>query len=168
MTLYEIDSKINELVERGFTTDCLNEDGEIDEEKVNAYLAELPVEREAKLDAYGCLIKNLAAEIEAIGAEEERLSQRRKAKVKKLNALEAAVVRSLESAGQTKTESPRVAFSLRRSEAVNIFDEEAVPDVYFTQKVTFQADKKAIKEDIKKGIEVPGAQIVTKANLQVK
>ena len=168
MTLYEIDSKIGELIERGFTADCVNEDGEIDEARVEAYLAELPIEREAKLDAYGCLIKNLAAEVEAIAAEEERLKTRRKAKEKKLEVLKEAVVRSLAAAGQTKAETPRVAYTVRRSEAVNIFDEEALPDVYFVQKVTFQCDKRAVKEDLKRGIDIPGAELVTNANLQVK
>ena len=36
--LYDIDSKLLELLERGFNSECLNEDGEIDEEKAQAFL----------------------------------------------------------------------------------------------------------------------------------
>lgn len=45
-TLYEIDRALLQLIEHGFTIDCVNEEtGEVDEEKIQKYLAELPIER---------------------------------------------------------------------------------------------------------------------------
>ena len=168
-TLYEIDSTLLELIEHGFTVDCVDmETGEIDEEKIKQFLIDLPIEREKKLEAYGCLIKNLKAEAEAIYEEEKALYARRKAKEKTIERLKNAVVVSMSLQGERRFETTRIMFSLRKSESVEVPDATKLPEQYQNVKTIVDADKTALKAALKGGEIIEGATLVTKENLQVK
>lgn len=67
-------------------------------------------------------------------------------------------------------EIPAGAFSykIRKSEAVIIEDIGAIPEEYVKTVVTQNPDKLAIKQAIKSGIDIPGASIETRDNLQVR
>lgn len=56
----------------------------------------------------------------------------------------------------------------RKSTAVNIIDESAIPARYANEVVTVKIDKTAIKDAIKNGEEVPGAQLVERKSLTIK
>lgn len=168
-SLYEIDSTLLELIEHGFTVDCVDmETGEIDEEKIKQYLINLPIEREKKLEAYGCLIKNMNAEAEAIREEEKALYARRKAKEKTVERLKSAVVASMMVQGERRFETSKILFSLRKSESVDVPDATKLPEQYQNIKTTIDADKTALKAALKAGEIIEGAALVVKENLQIK
>ena len=52
--------------------------------------------------------------------------------------------------------------------AFEIYDEALVPDDYKTTVETVKVDMKAITSDIKNGVEVNGAQLVSNLNMQIK
>ena len=167
-SLYQIDSDILELVEHGFTVDCGDmETGEIDVAKVQEYLTALPIEREKKIEAYGCIIKNLTAEAEAIREEEKALAARRQRKEKKIEWLKENVATSMTLFGEKKHETARVAFSFRKSEVVEA-DIDRLPPQYITEKITKSPDKTAIKTALKSGEVIEGASLIVKQNLQIK
>ena len=58
--------------------------------------------------------------------------------------------------------------SFRKSESVNIINLDNLADKYKQTKVEVVPDKKAIKDAIKGGLEVFGAELVTNNNLQIK
>lgn len=58
--------------------------------------------------------------------------------------------------------------SYRKSEAVILTNEELIPAEYKKEKLTISIDKTEIKKAIKAGTEVPGAEIETRNNLQIK
>ncbi len=58
-------------------------------------------------------------------------------------------------------------FSTRKSTSVAVEDVNSLPTEYKTVKITEAADKKAIKEAIKAGIDVPGCSIVENLNLKI-
>ena len=58
-------------------------------------------------------------------------------------------------------------FGTRKSSAVNVEDINSLPTEYKTIKVTEAADKKAIKDAIKAGKDVPGCSIVENLNLKI-
>lgn len=60
-----------------------------------------------------------------------------------------------------------VTISFRKSEAVEITDERLLPPEYLIQGPTYPG-KTRIKEAIKAGKEVPGAELVQRQNLQIK
>lgn len=169
MRLYEIDSTILELIERGFTEDCVDlTTGEIDEEKIQDYLTNLPIERDKKIDAYGCLIKNLTAGVEALKQEEQSLANRRKAKEKTIERLKANVLSSMIMFGERKKETTRVVFSLRKSESVEVTNLDNLPKEYIKEKIEYSPDKKALKEALESGKTFDGVSIVKKENLQIR
>ena len=164
--LFEIDKNLLEYVNKGFEL-CVNEDGEIDEEKLNHYLQVLPEQRENKLEGYGMLIKQLNAESIALKTEIDKLAEIKASKDKKIESLKKAVTMSMTAFGDTKFETAKVLFSFRKSETVEV-DIDKLDKTYIKEVVEYKADKTAIKNAIKEGKEVNGAVIIQKQNLQVK
>lgn len=167
MTLYEIESELLALLENGFNAACIDEDGVVDEERAAEYLEKLPIERDKKLEAYGLVIKNYTAEIEAIKQEQANLTARRTAKEKHVERLKKAITNSMVMFNQPKFETAKVAFSFRKTSSVEV-DMDTLDKEFIREKVEYSADKTAIKNAIKAGKLVEGAQIVEKQALQVK
>lgn len=154
MNLYEIDKAILACIDP--------ETGEvIDEEALNA----LHMERSAKVESVALWIKNLNAEAAACKAEKAAFAEREQKATKKVESLKKWLSDAL--AGQ-KFSSDKCAVSFRRSAAVTVFDEAALPAEYVAEKITKSPDKTAIKAAIKSGIEVPGAALVDSLSVSVK
>ena len=167
-TLYELDSKIAELLETGFEMSCIDaETGEIDETQLAVYLEQLQLDRKTKIDNIAVYVKNLEAETDAIKAEEKRLKERREAKERKAERLKNYIKTSMMLQGETKFESARVSMALRNSKAV-VVDESKLESVYFINKIVQSVDKKAIKAALEAGILVEGAMLEERKNLQIK
>ena len=165
MTLYEINESIKAVLDAMSLEQ--DENGEIDDSYIFE-LDRLQEQRDEKLEAIGCYIKNLDAECKALKDEEDALKARRGAKEKKLERLEEYVKNNLLENGDTKKEFPRVCFSFRKSTQVSIKDERMIPFEYGENVTEFKINKKAIKQAIQDGKEVPGAELVTYQNLQIK
>lgn len=151
MTLYEIDAAIMA---------CLNEDGEvIDPVK----MGELQMERADKIENVALLSKNLEAEADMIDAEIKRLTERKRANLKKAESCRKWVGFALE--GQ-KFSTGKVAISYRKSQAVNIIDPEKVPASWY--KAKYEIDKATIKDALKKGEVVPGAVLEERNNVVIR
>lgn len=153
-SLYQIDQAILGCVD--FTT------GEIiDPELLDA----LHMERQAKIESVALWIKNLSSDAVAYKAEKEAFAEREKAAVKKIDQLKAWLAGALD--GQKFT-TGRCAVTFRRSEAVEIVNEEAIPKEYLTEKTTYSPNKTAIKEAIKAGNAIEGCMLVEKYNPTIK
>lgn len=121
-----------------------------------------------KAEAVACHIKNLAALVTGLKAEEAALSDRRKKVEKRVEGLKRYLTNCFDSVGRDNIETPRAKISFRKSTAVLIEDEAAIPSDYIVQTVTTKPDKAAIKEAIKDGKEVAGAALVENRNIQIK
>ena len=168
MTLYDINSKIIEIIERGFIVD--EETGEVIDtaEEVNAKLEELEFDRTSKIENIALYIKNLEAQAISIKNEENVLAERRKAKEKRIEHLKSYLTSSMVAAGEDGIETSKVCISFRKSEPV-IVDEEKLDKAFIkeTVKVERKPDKVAIKKAIKSGVVVEGAYIEVKQNIQI-
>lgn len=161
MTLYEINQAILDTIDP--------ETGEIvDVDK----LSELQMEREQKLEGVALWVKNLNAEAEAYKAEKEAFAEREKAAKNKAESLKKWLAYALNG---EKMSTQKVAISFRKSESVEIEDEERV--ITYAQKngrddlLSYKAptvNKSAIKAVIKTGKQIPGAVLVEKQNIQIK
>lgn len=157
MTLFDIDKAI-----RDFELEIDEETGEV----LNAQdLDDLEMEREKKIENVGLWIKELEAEAKAIKEEKDAMDARQKRAMKKAESLKGYLTYALQG---EKFSTPRIAMSYRKSESVNIPDDKAIDDKYCSITVVKKPDKKAIKEAIKAGEHVFGAELVTKQNLQIK
>lgn len=154
MKLYEIDQEI---------LNCIDlETGEIiDAEK----LSQLQMERDTKLENVALWIKDLKAEITALKAEKDAFAEREKQAKTKLEGLEKWLAFALNG---EKFSTSKVAVSFRKSEAVDVQNEEILPKKYFNRKITYTVNKTAIKEAIKSGLKVKGAALIENNNIQVK
>ena len=166
MTLFEIQAQLAEAIE-GLFDNVDPETGEVDAGSIQA-LEELQEARDEKLEGCGAYIKNLEAEAKAIKEEADRLKKRAEQKQKNADRIREYVSNILQAAGETKFESAKVVFSFRKSEALNITDEEKLPAAYMVTKTETAPDKAAIKKALKAGELIEGAEIITKQNLQVK
>lgn len=168
MTLYDINSKIIEIIERGFIVD--EETGEVIDtaEEVNAKLEELEFDRTSKIENIALYIKNLEAQATSIKNEENALAERRKAKERRIEHLKSYLTSSMVAAGEDGIETSKVCISFRKSEPV-IVDEEKLDKAFIkeTVKVERKPDKVAIKKAIKSGVAVEGAYIEVKQNIQI-
>ena len=166
-TLYQIDRAIEEALAIALTENIDPETGEILSGDFSQ-LEELAVERTVKFENIGAYIKNLTAEAEAIKEEEKNLERRRKAKEKEIERLKGFVAYSMTNAGEDKFESPKVAFSFKKSKKVEVLNMEAIPEEYIRVTVKKDADKTAIGKLLKAGQEVPGCVLLENNNLQIK
>lgn len=167
MTLYNIDNKILEIIERGFVVD--EDTGEIIDsaEEVNARLEELELDRTAKIENIALYIKNMESLVVSLKAEEKALADRRRAREKRIENLKNYLTSSMVAANENGIETSKVCISFRKSESV-VVNEEVLDRKYFNEKVSYTPDKTAIKKALKDGATIDGAYIETKHNLQIK
>lgn len=152
--IFEIDSEIMNCVDP--------ETGEIiDPEKLEA----LQIERESKIENVALWIKNLRYEAQNLKTEKESLAERENAAKRKIESLEAYLEKAL--AGQ-KFETPKVKVSFRKSKAVVVTDESKLPEIYVRTEVKKSPDKIAIREALKTNLNIPGAILAEKTNIQIK
>ena len=170
-SLYEIDQSIRDAIETGFTVDEAT--GEILD---GAELLEsLAADRSTKLENTALYIKNLTSDAAAIKAEEQALHERRAVMEKKAERLKEYISASMKGNGESKFETPRCALSFQKSVAVEIPDEPgfitlmkaSMQTQYITTKEP-TVNKAAIKDALKAGTFVPGANLVERQNLQIK
>ena len=74
----------------------------------------------------------------------------------------------MDAAGREKFNSVKAIVSFRKSVAVQIDDEAALPADFKVETVTVKPDKTAIKKAILDGTEVSGASLVENRNIQIK
>lgn len=161
MNLYEINAKITELIDP--------ETGEILDYDAFAALA---MEQQEKQENMALWYKDLCAEAEAIRNEEKALAERRKACERRAERLKEFLSQMLcGSAFKTA----RVAVSFRSSTAVEIADEaafiQAMEENGLTKYLKYSApevNKTAIKDAIKQGEVIEGAELVKRQNMTIK
>lgn len=153
MNLYEIDQEIMNCVDM--------ETGEIIDP---ARLDELQMDRDTKIENIACWIKNLYADAEAFKTEKQSFADRQKAAENKAESLKKYLTNYL--AGQ-KFSTPKVAISFRKTSSVNVTDISQLPEE-FLKFADPTPDKTAIKNAIKAGTAVTGAEIVEGQSISIK
>ena len=153
MNLYEIDQEIMNCV-----------DMEIGEIIDPARLDELQMDRDIKIENIACWIKNLYADAEAFKTEKQSFADRQKAAEDKAESLKKYLANYL--AGQ-KFSTPKVAISFRKTSSVNVTDMTLIPKKYL-KFADPTPDKTAIKNAIKNGERVSGAELVDGKSISIK
>lgn len=157
-TLFEIDKAIEAFFEE-------NVDPETGEILNIEQFDELNLAREQKIENIGLYYKNLVAEAEMVKAEAKNMADRQKRLERKAESLKNYLAYALQG---EKFSTPRMAVSYRKSESVNISDESLLDDKYCNVSVVKKPDKKVIKDALKSGKEVKGAELIVKNNISVK
>ena len=161
MSLYSITGNLMTVIEGGMVVDDYS--GEILFDADN--LEELEGEYLDKLEACGLYCKNEQAEIDAIKAEEKRLSDRRRVKENKVKLLKEYMLQSMDATQTKKLVTPKVYISTRKSQKVVIDNEARIPRQFI--KITESVNKTEIKKALKSGA-VDGAHMEESVNLTLK
>ena len=130
---------------------------------------------ETKADNYCYVIQSVLRERALFRKEQAKreyerlvaLAEADERKAQRLENLLIDVLTKLEP-GQTRFELPRYRISARSSASVEITDEDLIPEDMLRVKTTTAPDKTLIKQAIKAGQEIPGAQLKTNTNWTIK
>ena len=173
-SLYEISAEIEAILAQHVDP----ETGEIGDEAI-ALLDGLELARDEKCLHLAAYSKGEKAEAEMVAREIERLQRRQAAHKNRAKRLESYIAEHLPAG--TKLEDGRSAISWRKSEAVEIGDEQKVVDKWRTtvmvlpafracveERTTYHVSKKAVKAALQAGVDIPTARIVKRQNLQVR
>ncbi len=161
MKLYEI----NELVSGALVFD--EETGELLNPETGELLTteefeQLKVERDSRIDNLLCWMRNLEADAKAYKEEAERFTNKRKQAEKKAESLKKFVGVLLRG---EKFKGEHFSVSYRKSTQVVITGK--LPEEYLRYKEP-EPDKTAIKNAIKAGVDVQGAELKEAQNIVIK
>ena len=161
MNLFDIKANLYELLENGFTADCIDpETGEFDAAKAEALMASLPAEFAEKVENTALYIEEL--DTDALKAKEQELAKRRRAFEKRAEWLRGYLTAALDK----PFESDAVKIAFRKSTSVEC-DVSKLPAEYVKVKTTCEADKTALKAALASGAIISGASLVEKRNIKI-
>ena len=162
MRVYEINEALEQALEAAFDP----ETGELLDEEALAQAEELQMLREEKLEGIACYIKDLRADAEAIKAERNNLAKRERAANNKADRLTEYLKWCLQG---EKLKTARAAVSYRNSEAVELgenFEPMNLPSDCWS--VEYKVNKTAIKEHLKAGETLEGAELVKRTSIIIR
>lgn len=154
MKLFEINDAIADLIDF--------ENGEIMD--IEAF-DNLKLERQDKLTNIALLYKNMTSDAKQLKELEKEYSDRRKRCEKTAEWCKETLAREL--AGEKfEDESKRFKISWRKSEKVEITNEDVIPAEFVKQTISF--DKLAMKDAMKNGNVIDGVKLVETQSIQIK
>lgn len=164
LTLYNITNKFVDLMNKA-------QEGELTEEEYNELGNELTLELQNKSANIIGYIKNSESLLEAIKAEETRLSNMRKAGENKLDKFMQYVKECMEKLNLKEIPTELGSLKINKNPiSVEIENEEVVPEEFKTIVQTTKIDKTAIKNHFKEtGEIIAGVKIIdNKTILKIK
>jgi hypothetical protein len=145
--------------------------GEVNDEIIE----ELAIRRDNfqhKAEAYAKFILKLESEAEQAAAEIKRIQALKKAKENTVARLRESLLAALmvfteeDAKGIRRYETPLAKLSTRKSQAVEVLDEQLIPADFWVIKK--EVSKSTISQAIKDGEEVPGAQLKDNISLSIR
>jgi len=139
--------------------------GEITDDLHEAYINSRD-ELNNKAKAYIYVIRNKENLISNIDAEIDRLKEMKKRTENEIDRIKNYLSMAVDTFGNFETGLHKI--SNRISKSVEITDCNKLPKEYLKEKIEISADKTDIKKAIESGVNISGALLVTKSNLQIK
>jgi hypothetical protein len=138
-------------------------------EAVNDTLEALGGELEDKAVNVAKFLRNMEAAADAIKIAEAEMAKRRKALENRVQWLKSYIKGSMEACGISQVECPYFKLSIQKNPvSVNILDEDKIPAQFKEQVISWKIDKAAIKEAIKSGGTISGAELINGTRLAIK
>lgn len=157
MNLYELSAAFQEV-----------QNMDLDPEVMQDTLDSIEDAIENKAENIAKLIRNLESDVTAYKEEEDRLKTKSQATENKVKWLKTYLEDNMKLIGKTKFKSGMFNFSIQKNPAsVNITDEKIIPEEFLIQQPP-KVDKTSLKEILKRGIEVPGAELKQTEGLRIR
>lgn len=160
MKLYEIAPALR------FALDDIEVDPETGEILNADALHAVEAEAAEKIEATALYLRELDAEAKAAKDEAERILARVKSMQKRSDYLKSRLLEAVHATGNVKT--ARVTVSIRTTQAVQIKQEQAIPEAFTTKKITISPNKVLIKETIAAGGCVPGCELIERESVSIR
>lgn len=160
--LFEIDAEITACVKLDGREEFVNtETGEIID---TTALDALKMERDKKIRNIACWIRNLESDEKQLAEQEKIFADRKRAVKNKKESLKSYLAAYLQG---KKWQNKEVVVSWRKSESVEVTDIHKLSAYYLRYKEP-EVNKPLLKADLKAGVALPGAELVTKNNISVR
>lgn len=141
---------------------------DLDEETLRDTLDSIVGEAEQKVENIVKWIRNLKGENIAIKEEETRLKNKRIANENKIKSLSLYLEDFLKTSGLTKIKTELFTVSLQNNPpSVKVYDATLIPAQYLIEQSPV-VDKTMIKELLKQGEEIPGAELQQTKGLRIR
>jgi len=142
---------------------------ELPAEAITDTLEGLGGEMEEKAINVAKFMRNIEATANAIKEAETAMAKRRKALENRASWMKDYLKGSMEHTGIIKIECPYFKLSIQKNPAaVNIINEDTIPDKFKEQVITWKVDKTAIKKAIQSGKTIPGAKLLNGTRLAIR
>lgn len=158
MTLYELTDAMVALEA---------EQNELDPEIFRDTFEGLDGAFEDKCDGWAKWIRGMKMDVQALKDEESRLALRRKRMETTISKAEETMAMYMRTVGKTKFKTALFSYGFRKSQAVEIVNEEELPEWALIPQPA-KVSKTEIKEHLKAGETVPGAKLVENESLQIR
>lgn len=162
MKLYEIPAEYRKVLE-GVQVD--EETGEI---LGTDALVEFAGDLNETIKNTGLYLFELDSEAQQIDAQIKRLKSRKDGMKRRADTLKNLMLDAMTSTGLKSVSDPLVTVYLRKSTATIVDNMELIPKDLLRVKVETSPDLVAISKTIKSGIEVPGAHLEERQNVNIK
>lgn len=159
MSIYDV-----AVIEKEIERIAEQNQGEIPEEKLRD-LVEAQTKSLESIEKLCRYIRHLEMFEETCKNEERRIKELREKSVKRLESVKKYLTPFVK--GKGKFDSGTFRLSIRKSEQI-ILPEDFTNPKYCDMVVIYKPDKKKIKDDLKKGEIIPGAELKEIDNLQIK
>ena len=125
---------------------------------------------DSKADSYCWVIEHLRGQAAYRQQQAKRLVELARSEESRANALEESLVLVLTKLqpSATRFSFPHHELTSRKSQAVEIDNEDSLPPEWLAHKTTSQPDKAAIKEALKAGHSIPGAQLISRRSWRIR
>lgn len=157
-SLYELTTQATALYE-------MLQAEEIDEQTFNDTLEAMGTAE--KVESYCKVIKQLQSDVEMFKKEIERLADRKKTAENGVDRMKNALLAFLQLSGQDKVKAGSFAVSTATTQAVQITDEKAIPCIYLVEQPP-KIDKIGIKNALKAGEEISGAELINNTGVRIR
>ena len=142
---------------------------DIDDETWRDTLDSIDSEIENKADNITYVIRNLEADALAYKTEEQRFKDKRTSAEKRAKRLKQYLQDNMESLGKTNFKTQLFSYNVQRNApSLQLTDEQLIPQKYYTVESVRKYDKQAIKDDLKAGQLINGAELKTSQSLRIR
>ena len=125
-----------------------------------------------KLEAINWVIQDTERDLGSLNVDMDRMKATKNEinrLNKKLYGLKSYMTTLIDATGMDKVRTGKHIFSTYRpTYSVQISDEAKLPSEFVAEKITYKPDKSAIKDAIKAGRKVPGAEMITTRHVKVR
>ena len=158
--LYELTEQYNNLLE-------LMDNPDVPQELLDESLNSINDELDVKLENIAKVIKSMEVDVKGLKEEEKRLADRRKSLENKIQNLKDYAENAMRATGVKKVKGKVFTLNIQNNApSVLIKDLERIPNEYF--RIKKEVDKTLLKEKLKEGQVIEGAELQQTESLRIR